>query len=135
MTLKKFSRVYPKAEVIFEEGSQGAEMFVVVSGKVRLSTKSLGHEVTIATLGPGEFFGEMSLIDGAPRSATATADAEETKLVALDTGKFLYLISQQPAFALTIMHALCRFIRERGELYSRFHDSPPQSAADAGVEK
>lgn len=114
---KKFLRTYEDSEIIFEEGSVGVEMFVVYSGRVRLSTNAPGHEVVLAEVGPGDFFGEMSLVDSSPRTATARAIEGGTRLVAIDQAKFLYLVGQQPAFALTIMHELCRRIRERWALY------------------
>lgn len=58
----KFIKSYQKSEIIFEESSMGDEMYVIHSGKVRLSTRAPGQEVELATLGPGEFFGEMSLV-------------------------------------------------------------------------
>jgi CRP-like cAMP-binding protein len=114
---KKFLRTYGDSEIIFEESSPGAEMFIVYSGRVRLTTYAPGHEVVLGEVGPGDFFGEMSLVDSAPRTATATAIAGDTQLVAIDQAKFLYLVGQQPAFALTIMHELCRRIRQRWALY------------------
>lgn len=115
---KKFIKVYHKSDVIFEENSQGNEMYVIHSGRVKLSTTAPGREAVLATLGPGEFFGEMALVDAAPRSATATAEEDNTQLIVLDQDKFLYLVTQQPVFALTIMHTLCQRIRERNILYT-----------------
>ena len=114
---RKFIKAYQKSEVIFEENAPGSEMYVIHSGKVRLATRKMGREVTLATLGTGEFFGEMALVDSSPRTATAIAAADNTRLITLDQDKFLYLVGQQPAFALTIMHELCRRIRERWILY------------------
>jgi CRP-like cAMP-binding protein len=116
---KKFTRVYGKSEVIFEENSPGDEMFVVCSGRVSLLTEATGEKVVIGTVHPGECFGEMALIDTGPRSATAIAEDEGTTLVVLDQAKFLYLVSQQPPFALTVMNTLCQRIRETWGLYSR----------------
>src|SRR4030042_6185247 len=101
---QRFLRPYEKGEVVFEEGSQGSEMFIVHKGKVRLAAKGpKGAEQTLAILGPGEFFGEMALIDNSPRSASATADAEGTELIVLDRPKFSYMVQQVPAFCLAIM--------------------------------
>jgi CRP-like cAMP-binding protein len=119
---RQFIRQYNKSDVIFEEGTHGAEMYIICAGRIRLVTPSPGREVELATIGPGEFFGEMALVDSSPRSATAIADEDGTRLVALDQAKFLYLVSQQPAFALTIMHGLCRRIRERWVLYHRMQN-------------
>lgn len=110
---EKFLRTFQKGEVIFEDGAAGAEMFIVHSGKVRLLKKaSGGEEKTLAVLGPGEFFGEMSLIDGSPRSTSATAEEPGTNLIALDITKFIYLVQQHPYFSFTIMGKLCKRLRE-----------------------
>ena len=110
---EKFLRTFQKGEVIFEDGAAGAEMFIVHSGKVRLLKKATGGEEKIlAVLGPGEFFGEMSLIDGSPRSTSAVAEEPGTNLIALDITKFIYLIQQHPYFSFTIMGKLCQRLRE-----------------------
>src|SRR5688572_5746951 len=65
-------RDYPATQPIFWVGETGDEMFVIAHGKVRLSLPDeQGHDVTIAVIGPGTFFGELSLLDGGPRTATA----------------------------------------------------------------
>lgn len=132
----KFIRSYRKSEVIFEEKSLGSEMYIIHSGKVKLTTTAPGHEVVLATLGPSEFFGEMALCDTEPRTATATADEDNTQLIAVDHDRFLYLVSQQPAFALTIMHGLCLRIRERWALYDKMlEECPPPGHQPAGTQK
>jgi len=125
---RKFIKAYQKSEVIFEENAPGSEMYVIHSGKVRLATRKMGREVTLATLGTGEFFGEMALVDSSPRTATAIAAADNTRLITLDQDKFLYLVGQQPAFALTIMHELCRRIRERWILYDTLLEEKAKKA-------
>ena len=116
--LKKVTRTFQDFEVIFEEGSLGDEMYIVHSGAVHLVKKSPGREMVIATIQPGEFFGEMALVDNAPRSVSAVAGMDQTRLLALDRDKFLFLVSHQPAFALTVMHVLCQRIREMNERLS-----------------
>jgi CRP/FNR family transcriptional regulator len=110
---EKFLRTYRNGEIIFEEGAAGCEMFIVHSGRVRLLKRTKGgEEKTLVVLGPGEFFGEMSLIDGSPRSTAAIADEDVTDLIALDMTKFIYLIQQHPQFSFTIMGKLSRILRE-----------------------
>ena len=93
-------------------------MYIICSGKVKLTTKKEGRELLLDTLGPREFFGEMALVDAAPRSATAIAEEDDTQLVVLNQKSFLYLVSQQPPFALYIMQGLCRRLKDRWALYS-----------------
>ena len=124
--LTKVTRTFQDLEVIFEEGSYGDEMYIVHSGLVKLVKQSTGREMVIATIQPGEFFGEMALVDNAPRSVSAVAGADQTRLLAMDRDKFLFLVSHQPAFALTVMHVLCQRIREMNERLSNLEQ--PQRA-------
>jgi CRP/FNR family cyclic AMP-dependent transcriptional regulator len=116
--LKKVSRVFQNSEIIFEEGSYGDEMYIVHSGVVQLIKKAPEWDVIVATIQPGEFFGEMALVDNAPRSVSAVAAADQTQLLALNRDKFMFLVSHQPAFALTVMHVLCQRIRAMNERLS-----------------
>jgi CRP-like cAMP-binding protein len=80
-----------KGEVIFRQGDPGHEMFVVSSGRVRLTIGSVGHEKEIAVLGPGAFFGELSLLSNEPRSATAEA-LEDVTLLAIGRDVFAMMV-------------------------------------------
>jgi ABC-type multidrug transport system ATPase subunit/CRP-like cAMP-binding protein len=82
---------YAPGEVIFRQGDSGSEMFVVAAGWVGLSIAVEGHQQEIAELGPGEFFGELSLLSGAPRTATATARAPTT-LLRIDRDVFRMMV-------------------------------------------
>lgn len=113
----KFIRTYRKGEIVFEEGSLGQEMYVISSGAVKLTTMKQGQEMFLTRMGVGEFFGEMALVDAAPRSGTVTADEEGTSLIELDQERYLFLVQQQPIFALAIMHTLCDRIRKKDALY------------------
>jgi len=112
-------KTYGKSEVIFEEGSFGSEMYVLRSGRVKIYRTSTEGEIELGVFKPGEFFGEMALVDNAPRSASACALEDDTRLVALDKDKFLFLVSHQPTFALVIMHVLCQRIRSLSESVSQ----------------
>lgn len=115
----QFVRPFNRNEVVFQEGSRGREMYVVYSGQVRISKKdSSGQETILALLGPGEIFGEMALIDQEPRSATVTVVEDDTKLVVLDRARFMYLLRNEPEFALIVMDILCQRVREKNVQYA-----------------
>jgi CRP/FNR family cyclic AMP-dependent transcriptional regulator len=111
MTIEKCINEYDVGNVIFEEGSTGRELYVVLDGKIDIVKDSGATRMTIVTLGKGEFFGEMAVIDGSSRSATAIAAAPKTKVMRINHARFVYLVSQQPAFALMIMDALSKRLR------------------------
>lgn len=83
----KYGRTFQPEEKVFGEGEIGGEMFIIQTGKVRISKKSNDIEKTLVILEDGDFFGEMAVIDHGPRSATATA-VEETKCIVLNEELF-----------------------------------------------
>ena len=111
MTIEKCINEYAASEVIFEEGSTGRELFVVLDGKVDIVKNSGADRAVIVTLGKGEFFGEMAVIDDSSRSASAIAAMPGTRVMRINHARFVYLVSQQPAFALMIMDALSKRLR------------------------
>src|SRR3954449_1576780 len=111
MAIEKCINEYAVGDVIFEEGSTGREIYVVLDGTVEIAKMNGASKTTIVTLGKGEFFGEMAVIDGSSRSATAIAAAASTKVMRINHARFVYLVSQQPAFALMIMDALSKRLR------------------------
>src|ERR1700683_3857052 len=111
MAIEKCINEFDVDDVIFEEGSTRRELFVVLDGKVDIVKISGATKTVIVTLGKGEFFGEMAVIDGSSRSATAIAAAPNTRVMRINHARFFYLVSQQPAFALMIMDALSKRLR------------------------
>jgi CRP/FNR family transcriptional regulator, cyclic AMP receptor protein len=111
MAIEKCIDEFEVDEVIFEEGSTGRELFVVLDGKVDIAKVNGAGKSVIVTLGKGEFFGEMAVIDGSSRSATAIAAAPGTRVMRINHARFVYLVSQQPAFALMVMDALSKRLR------------------------
>jgi CRP-like cAMP-binding protein len=90
-------RRYRRGEVIFHQGDPGDALHVVTSGSVKIVLPSPeGDEAIIATVRPGDFFGELSLLDGEPRSATATA-IEATETSTLPRAVFLELLDAHPS--------------------------------------
>jgi CRP/FNR family transcriptional regulator, cyclic AMP receptor protein len=111
MTIEKCVNEFGIGDVIFEEGWSGREPFVVLDGQVEIAKVDGTRKTVIVTLGKGEFFGEMAVIDGSSRSATAIAAAARTRVMRINHARFVYLVSQQPAFALMIMDALSKRLR------------------------
>lgn len=111
MTIEKCINEYDASDVIFEEGSTGRELFVVLDGKIDIVKSSGADRTVVVTLGKGEFFGEMAVIDGSSRSASAVAAVAGTRVMRINHARFVYLVSQQPAFALMIMDALSKRLR------------------------
>jgi len=100
-------RVCEAGEAIFRTYDMGSEMYVVLEGQVELTIDSNVLEV----LGPGEPFGEMALIDQAPRIATATAKTP-CKLAVIPEKRFLFMVQQTPHFALQIMKVMADRLRK-----------------------
>ena len=94
-------------EVIFREYDMGAEMYVILEGEVELT---IGERI-VDTLGPGEPFGEMALIDQAPRAATATARTA-CRLSVIPEKRFLFMVQTTPHFALEMMKVMADRLRK-----------------------
>jgi CRP/FNR family transcriptional regulator, cyclic AMP receptor protein len=97
---------YHAGDVIFSEGDPADRFYVVREGTVTLSAN--GRE--LEQVGPGGIFGELGLLDRAPRSATAIAETD-CDVVGLDERGFIYHVSQTPFFALTVMKVLADRLR------------------------
>ena len=106
-----------KQKVLFRAGEAGDAMYVIERGKVRISVDAAnGRELTLTELGRGDFFGEMALLDGQPRSANATA-SEESRLAVLSRQHFLsFIMRGNPNVALEMMTALANRLRHTDEL-------------------
>ena len=104
-----------RGDVLFHEGDPGDRLYVITEGKVKLGRTSYdGRENLLAILGPGEMFGELSLFDPGPRTATATAVAE-TQLVGLGTESLHGYLVARPQASYTLLAALARRLRRTNE--------------------
>ncbi len=104
-------RRFRRGEVVFHLGDPGDALFVVSSGAIKITLPSEGgEEAILATLRPGDFFGELALLDGAPRSATAVA-LEPTETLVLPRERFRELVATQPAIRDALLAALARELR------------------------
>ncbi len=90
-----FQKKYPKDAVLFVEGMPGEVLYVVMQGKVDILKKTPQGDLLLSHLGPGEFLGELSLIDDSPRSATARV-AEDSELVVITRKCFQDILKADP---------------------------------------
>jgi CRP/FNR family transcriptional regulator, cyclic AMP receptor protein len=116
MTLATFSKEkhFAAGASLFQEGDEGAEMYVVLDGRAMISKFIPGAgEEALAILERGDFFGEMSLIDGEPRSADARAYGGTLTVLALDQATVREVLSLDPHAALEFLQLLCRLVANR----------------------
>ncbi|NND44395.1 MAG: cyclic nucleotide-binding domain-containing protein [Xanthomonadales bacterium] len=106
---------YSKGKEIFREGEPGDRMFVIVEGEVRLSIN--GQQLAVEY--PGGIVGEMSLIEQADRSATASA-LTNCVLAPLDLAGFKNLVAREPQFAIQVMQVLSRRLRMANEVLNLY---------------
>ncbi len=106
-----YGRDFPAGAVVFEEGDPGSRMYVVQSGQVRIEKRIGNHAIVIATLGPGEFFGEMALLEGRPRSASAVVD-QPARILELDEEAFGAMIRGSGEVGLRLLRKLSGRLRE-----------------------
>lgn len=103
--LRKYGRHYKAGTVLFREGEMGSTMYVVQKGSVRITRQVGSKEALLAVLPPGEFFGEMALVNDRSRSATATV-AEDAYLVELDKRTFEAMIRGNTEIAVRMIKRL-----------------------------
>lgn len=123
-------RHFPKGEVIFHRGDAGSVLYIIRSGQVKITLFSeQGQEAVLALLMPGDFFGELALFDGRPRSATAIA-VEPTETIALHRDDFLEFIRRHPEVTINMFAVLSSRLRQTDELLEDtvFLDTPARLA-------
>ncbi len=107
---------YATGEIIFHKDDAGTALYVIEKGEVKIVLGSAeGKEVVLSLLGPGDFFGELALLDGEPRSADAVA-METSELLILQRQDFLRFIVLQPQVAVNLMAVLSRRLRRVDQL-------------------
>jgi len=114
MAAQEFEKILKPNEVLFRQGDPGNEMFLIRSGKVKISRQAGGQEKTLAVLKEGDFFGEMAVIDGSTRSATATA-VEETKLLIIDREAFKSQLKSNPMIEY-VLETMSRRLRDTNKM-------------------
>ena len=118
-------RHYRSGQKIIQEFDRGTELFVIVSGSVKVSTEDQeGREIIVSIGYPSDFFGEIALLDDDTRSATVTA-LESTTVIAIEKSDFLKFFTAYPEFALKLLAVMGRRIRQTDEklMHMAFADS------------
>jgi len=105
------TRSYQPGQAIVEEGAVGMGLYCIQSGKVKITQKTSHGERDIREMGPGEAFGELSLLGDKPRAATVTA-VDRTTCVLLDKGQFLAELRTFPEIALPMLSVLVNWLQE-----------------------
>jgi CRP/FNR family cyclic AMP-dependent transcriptional regulator len=124
------TRAVLRGHVVFREGDPGDRLFVVLDGKVKISRAAAdGRENLLAVLGPGEMFGELSLFDPGPRTATATS-VTDSRLASLDHDDLRPLLVDRPGVAVHLLRALALRLRRTNEAMADlvFSDVPGRVA-------
>jgi CRP-like cAMP-binding protein len=108
------ARAFEVEQAVFREGDDGHSLYIVLSGAVRISKMIPGvGEEALAILERGKFFGEMSLIDGSPRSATAKAHVADTRVLRISKDRLDELLASASAGAIELLSILCRLLSGR----------------------
>jgi len=109
-------RFIVKGNILFRKGDEGTALYIILLGSIKISVSGAsGEEIALAILGRGEFFGEMALLDGRPRSADAVA-LEDTQIYVLDREDFLSFLIQNGAAVRAILYALSMRLRQTDDL-------------------
>ncbi|NIR27657.1 MAG: cyclic nucleotide-binding domain-containing protein, partial [Gammaproteobacteria bacterium] len=105
------SIILKENEILFKKGDPGNALYIIWEGWVKAyAENSRGEEVVLNEFGPGESFGEMSLVDGRPRSATIEA-IQPTRLLRLRQESFLNILTQNPTFSLELLRDISNKLR------------------------
>ncbi len=105
--------LYADGALLCRQGEEGAELFVLAAGQVRVTQRSNGVEKVLATRRAGDFIGEMAIVESAPRSATVRAEGEVRALV-IDADAFKAILRDRPEVSLAVLRGVSRRLRELG---------------------
>ncbi len=111
---QRFGKEFPSGTVLFQEGDEGREMFVVNAGSVTISKRVGEVEKILSRLGAGEFLGEMAILNNKPRSATAVC-AEDCRLLVIDARTFEAMIRSNSEIAVRLIKKLSDRLAEANE--------------------
>lgn len=106
-----FGRKFESGQVIFREGDEGSQMFIIQKGRVRVTKDFGGRQLVVSVLEKGEFFGETAIASRVHRTATVTA-LDVVEVLGFDRDGLLSMIAKNPVIALSLIDRLCRRLQE-----------------------
>jgi CRP/FNR family cyclic AMP-dependent transcriptional regulator len=124
--LPHFGRDFSAGEVLFREGERGDEMYVIQSGLVRIAKRVGSGYRSLATLGRGEFIGEMAILNGRPRSATALV-LEDARCLVIGAATLEQMLSANTEIALRLVKKLARRLDSADEMIQMLLNPDPQA--------
>lgn len=128
----RFGRDFRAGEVIFREGDAGRVMFVIQRGRVRISRRFASGERTVATLGPGDFFGEMAILNEKPRAGTAVA-LDDVRAMELDAATLEGMVERSGDVAMRLIRRLSRRLDSANALIEILLQSDPRARVILGI--
>jgi CRP-like cAMP-binding protein len=128
----RFGREYQPGDVLFREGEAGEVMFVIQSGAVRISKAVGGEEKVLAVLGPGEFLGEMAILNGKPRTATATV-VELTRCLVIEAKTLEQMVARNAEIALRLIKKLAKRLDSADTLVEILMHKDPKARVMLGL--
>ena len=108
---KRFGKLFPKGTILFHEGDTGEDMYIINSGKVKIFKEIGGVEKVLALLGQSDFFGEMSLLNKKPRSASAEV-VEDAKIMVINNSTFDTMMRSNAEIAIRIIRILAKRLED-----------------------
>jgi CRP-like cAMP-binding protein len=130
----RLGREYRAGDVLFREGERGEEMYVIQSGLVQILKRVGADERPLATLGRGEFLGEMAILNGKPRTATAVV-LEDAKCLVIDAATLEQMISSNTEIALRLVKKLARRLDSADEMIQILLNPDPKARVLMGLKR
>jgi len=130
----RFGKTCEPGEVLFREGEQGDLMFVIQSGAIRITKSVKGEDKTLAILGPGEFLGEMAILNAKPRTATAIVQ-ERAQVLVLGARTFEQMVVSNAEIAVRLIKKLSRRLDSANELIEVLMHRDPKARVILGLSR
>lgn len=130
----RFGKTYAPGDVLFKEGDSGDKMYVIQDGQIRISKSVKDEEKTLAILGPGEFLGEMAILNDKPRTATATVE-QSARVLVLGARTFEQMVVSNAEIAVRLIKKLSRRLDSANELIEVLMHRDPKARVILGLSR